>query len=64
MSAQSEGNYAEALQNYYEAMLRKLIPMIEALSTQIMENIQKLWNTIFGHSKETLSYLKLLTIWP
>jgi hypothetical protein len=26
MLAQSEGNYAEALQNYYEAMRLKLVP--------------------------------------
>jgi hypothetical protein len=29
--AQLEGNYAEALQNYYEAMDWKLIPLIEVI---------------------------------
>uniref|UniRef100_A0A2K1Y5K1 Photosystem I assembly protein Ycf3 n=1 Tax=Populus trichocarpa TaxID=3694 RepID=A0A2K1Y5K1_POPTR len=49
MSAQSEGNYAEALQNYYEAMRLEIDPYDRSyilynigLITQVMENTQKL----------------------
>ncbi|KAF1855881.1 hypothetical protein Lal_00028301 [Lupinus albus] len=61
-------NRKEIMQKLYRIIMRlcdwKLIPMIEALSTQVTENIRKLWNIILGHSNETPSYPKLLIIWP
>ncbi|KAF1864773.1 hypothetical protein Lal_00039946, partial [Lupinus albus] len=55
------------MQKLYIIIMRlcdwKLIPMIEAVSTQVTENIRKLWNIILGHSNETPSYPKLLIIW-
>lgn len=71
MSAQSEGNYAEALQNYYEAMRLEIDPYdrsyilynIGLIHTSNGEHTKAL-EYYFGHSNETLSYLKLLTIWP
>ena len=38
MSAQSEGNYAEALQNYYEAMQLEIDPYDD--SSYILYNIR------------------------
>ncbi|XLS71625.1 hypothetical protein HN51_028490 [Arachis hypogaea] len=61
-------NLKEIMQKLYRIIMRlcdwKLIPMIEALFTQVTENIQKLENIIFGHSNEIRFYPKLLIIWP
>ncbi|GER54691.1 photosystem I assembly protein Ycf3 [Striga asiatica] len=51
IEAQSEGNYAEALQNYYEAMRLEIDPYDRSyiLYNIVMANIGKLWNIIFEH---------------
>jgi len=56
MLAQSEGNYAEALQNYYEATRLEIDPYdlsyilynIGLIHTSNGEHIQRLWNIISG----------------
>jgi hypothetical protein len=49
--AQLEGNYAEALQNYYN---------IGLIHTSKRENIQKLWNTIYQQHLQLQLVLKNL----
>uniref|UniRef100_A0A251UVK9 Putative photosystem I assembly protein Ycf3 n=1 Tax=Helianthus annuus TaxID=4232 RepID=A0A251UVK9_HELAN len=69
--AQSEGNYAEALQNYYEAMRLEIDPYdrsyilynIGLIHTSNGEHTKAL-EYYFERSNETHSYHKLLIIWP
>ena len=54
MSAQSEGEYAEALQNYYEAMRLETDPydrsyILYNIGLVHMGNIRRLWNIISKH---------------
>ena len=70
MSAQSEGNYAEALQNYYEAMRLEIDPYDRSY---ILYNIGLIHTSNGEHTKaleyyfralERNRFLPHLIIWP